>query len=163
MNKIKLEFKASQSKYYLADAERNEKIFNITKQYLQALLEIRKYLFLETALVAYGFDPAKFPEHTLKSAWISWDKRNKVHVHLKNRKILERKDLHTGKKYYKNIPFIVFEVNDNHEYAEEYARQSAYKTIKKHAALKCKDKPRYVFDDFNPVAAMKDYTGPVPC
>ena len=161
MRKIKLEFKASYSKYYSVDSERNEKIFNITKQYLQALLETQKYLFLETALVAYGFDPAKFPEQTLRSAWLGYDKRNKVHVYLKNRIMLERKNIHTGKKYYKKVPFIVFEVNDNYEYAKEYVRQSAYRNIKKHEALKRSDKPGYVFDDFDPVTAMKEYTGSI--
>lgn len=164
MGKIKLDLRVSQSKYYSTDdPENNKKLFDITKQYLQTILDTKKYLFLETALTAYGFDPSKFQEQKLRSAWFAWDKRNKVRVYLVNHKILERKNTRTGKKYYKNVQSIVFEVNDNYEYAEEYARQSTYRTIKKHEALKCSDKPKYIFDDFNPVAAMKKYTGPVPC
>lgn len=162
MGKIRLSLRVSQSKYFSSDPEYNEKFFDITKQYLQMILDTKKYLFLETALAAYGFDK-RYPEHKLGSAWFAWDKRNKIHVYIVNHKILERKNTRTGKKYYKNVQSIVFEVDDNHEYAEEYARQSAHRTIKKHEALKCSDKPRYVFDDFNPIAAMKDYTGPVPC
>jgi len=155
MGKIRLDLRVSQSKYFSSDPEYNRQFFDITKKYLQMILDNQKYLFLETALAAYGFEK-RYPEYKLRSAWFAWDKRNKIHVYLVNHKILERKNTRTGKKYYKNVQSIVFEVCDNSKCAEEYAMVRAIRpTIKKHE----------FFRDYSPTDGVfhETYTGPVPC
>ena len=135
---MRLALRLSNSKYYSKDPKQNEQRFDIIKQYLQMCLEAQTFLLLKDAVTAFGFDDnvrgISYPKG--ENAWICWDKRNKVRVHLENRKILERKDLLTGKKYYKYAQFIVFDIHDNWKYAEAYIEQTAYRKVGRHEYLR---------------------------
>lgn len=127
---MKIQVHLSASKY-LKNPDHRREMFEITKKYLQKRFEIQRYLFLEEALEAFGFSTVIYPESTRRSAWLYFDKRNKIRIKFKCIRVLERKNLKTGKKYYKKVPVLVFELDKNPEYADAFAMVSEGHIVKK--------------------------------
>jgi len=140
---MKIQVRLSASKY-LKDVSHRREMFEITKKYLQKRFEIQKYLFLEEALEAFGFSTA-YPASTLRSAWLYFDKRNKISIKFKYIRVLERKELKTGKKYYKKVPVLVFELDKNSEYAEAFAMASEHRIVKKDEGFKIRNGAAIIF------------------
>lgn len=136
---MKIEVRLSTSKY-LKNPDYRREMFEITKKYLQKRFEIQRYLFLEEALEAFGFPTLySYPTSTLRSAWLYFDERNKVRIKFKYIRVLERKNLKTGKKYYKKVPVLVFELNKNPEYADAFAMASEHRIVRKGDFLRVKN------------------------
>jgi len=135
---MKIQVRLSASKY-LKNPDHRREMFEITKKYLQKRFEIQRYLFLEEALEAFGFSTAIYPESTSRSAWLYFDKRNKISIKFKYIRVLERKELKTGKKYYKKVPVLVFELDKNSKYADAFAIASEHRIVKKGDFLRVRD------------------------